>query len=188
MEQDSLSVELPVDSCERDLHKTARLWWQPYIYFKHEVETSSFSVLSLPIIFGTKTPGEMRSSSWRVHSYLINSHRFWRMFTEMWAWNASLCILLEPLIICCNMCPGHFTKLLLSCASEVEKEKGLVIVVWASMSSLNKTKVKLALRGNQSALFFSGSQEALYILTYKRQIPTFHVWAAVWDREGGGKG
>lgn len=56
MEHDSLSEELPVDSCERDLHETAQLWWQPYIYFKHEVETSSFSILSVPIIFGTKTP------------------------------------------------------------------------------------------------------------------------------------
>lgn len=73
------------------------------------------------------------------------------------------------------MCPGHFTKLPLSYALELEKEKGLIILVWASTSSLNKTKVKLALRGNQSALFFSGSQEALYTLTYKRQIPTFHV-------------
>jgi len=47
MEHDSLSAELPVDSCERDLHKAAWLWWQPYIYFKCEVETSSFSVSSL---------------------------------------------------------------------------------------------------------------------------------------------
>lgn len=70
-----------------------------------------------------KHQGEMRSSSWKARSYLINSHRFWRMFTEMWAWNAFTCILLEPLIIYCNICLGHFTKLPLSYTLEVKKEK-----------------------------------------------------------------
>lgn len=73
------------------------------------------------------------------------------------------------------MCPGHFTELPLSYTLEAEKEEGLIILVWASMSSLSKTKVKLALREDQSALFFSESQEALYTLMYKRQIPSFRA-------------
>lgn len=38
-------------------------------------------------------------------------------------------ILLEPLITYCNMCPGHFSKLLLSNALEVKQEKGLTAPV-----------------------------------------------------------
>lgn len=52
MEQGSLSVELPVALYERDLHPDASL----IFILPIKPKASSFSVLSLLIIFGTKTP------------------------------------------------------------------------------------------------------------------------------------